>query len=210
MEDHKQESPSSGPVVNRKCLVTTGATAPFPELICAALQSGNLRWLAENGYTHVNFQVGTSMQYYTDLREQMTTTEGLKLCAFAFHPDLKDDMRDCLDGEGQVRGCCISAAGSGTILDALRVDLPLIVVPNLSLLDNHQQELANEMHRQGYVTKSTTNGLAKALRRCHEISANRTIEYRKRIAEYQAAFTKRVNNVVGYIDDSYDVNAREG
>jgi len=45
--------------------------------------------------------------------------------------------------------------GSGTILDAMRFQLPLIVVPNLSLLDNHQKELADELARQGYVTKST-------------------------------------------------------
>jgi beta-1,4-N-acetylglucosaminyltransferase len=36
----------------------------------------------------------------------------------------------------------------------MRLGLPLIVVPNPSLLDNHQQELADELDRQGYVTKS--------------------------------------------------------
>jgi len=44
--------------------------------------------------------------------------------------------------------------GSGTILDAMRLGIPLIVVPNSSLLDNHQQELADELEAQGYVTKS--------------------------------------------------------
>ncbi len=44
-----------------------------------------------------------------------------------------------------------SRTGSGSILDALRIAVPLIVVPNPSLLDNHQEELAEELARQGYV-----------------------------------------------------------
>lgn len=41
--------------------------------------------------------------------------------------------------------------GSGSILDALRIAVPIIVVPNPDLLDNHQVELAEELARQGYV-----------------------------------------------------------
>jgi UDP-N-acetylglucosamine transferase subunit ALG13 len=40
--------------------------------------------------------------------------------------------------------------GAGTVLDAMRLDVPIIVVPNTSLLDNHQAELAEELQRQGY------------------------------------------------------------
>jgi hypothetical protein len=42
----------------------------------------------------------------------------------------------------------------------MRLGLSLIVVPNDSLLDNHQLELAEELELQGYATKSTTR-LAK-------------------------------------------------
>jgi len=38
----------------------------------------------------------------------------------------------------------------------MRLGLPLVVVPNVSLLDNHQEELADELERQGYVVKSDT------------------------------------------------------
>lgn len=34
----------------------------------------------------------------------------------------------------------------------MRLDVPIIVVPNPALLDNHQAELAEELERQGYVT----------------------------------------------------------
>ncbi len=46
--------------------------------------------------------------------------------------------------------------GAGTILDAMRLGLAIIVVPNVNLLDNHQEELAAELELQGYVTKSDT------------------------------------------------------
>jgi beta-1,4-N-acetylglucosaminyltransferase len=45
-----------------------------------------------------------------------------------------------------------SKTGAGTVLDAMRIDVPVIVVPNPALLDNHQEELARELERQGYVT----------------------------------------------------------
>jgi UDP-N-acetylglucosamine transferase subunit ALG13 len=42
-------------------------------------------------------------------------------------------------------------SGSGTILDALRIGVPLVVVPNTDLLHNHQVELAEELAKQEYV-----------------------------------------------------------
>lgn len=41
--------------------------------------------------------------------------------------------------------------GSGTILAALRIGVPLVVVPNTELLHNHQVELAEELAKQEYV-----------------------------------------------------------
>lgn len=43
------------------------------------------------------------------------------------------------------------AAGSGSILDALRLEIPTVVVPNPDLLDNHQLELAEVLAEQNYV-----------------------------------------------------------
>jgi beta-1,4-N-acetylglucosaminyltransferase len=38
-------------------------------------------------------------------------------------------------------------------LEALRFQVPLIVVPNTSLLDNHQEELAVAMERSNYLIR---------------------------------------------------------
>jgi len=53
--------------------------------------------------------------------------------------------------------------GSGTILDALRTSVPIIVVPNSDLLDNHQVELAETLAEQEYVVHGRLENLAQAL-----------------------------------------------
>jgi beta-1,4-N-acetylglucosaminyltransferase len=45
----------------------------------------------------------------------------------------------------------VACSGSGSILDALRIGVPLVVVPNTDLLHNHQVELAEELAKQEYV-----------------------------------------------------------
>lgn len=78
-------------------------------------------------------------------------------------------MRGCKAKGDEVRdGCVISHAGAGTILDAMRIGVRLIVVPNEELLDNHQEELADELQKQGYVVKGRVDDLSEAVRRCEE------------------------------------------
>jgi len=47
----------------------------------------------------------------------------------------------------------LTMIGSGSILEALRYQIPLIVVPNTGLLDNHQEELAVAMERNNYLVR---------------------------------------------------------
>ncbi|CCD26218.1 N-acetylglucosaminyldiphosphodolichol N-acetylglucosaminyltransferase catalytic subunit ALG13 NDAI_0H00440 [Naumovozyma dairenensis CBS 421] len=45
----------------------------------------------------------------------------------------------------------ISHAGTGSILDSLKLKKPLIVCVNTSLMDNHQEQIANKFGSMGYV-----------------------------------------------------------
>jgi hypothetical protein len=60
----------------------------------------------------------------------------------------------------------ISHAGSGSVFEALGACVPLIVVPNPILMDNHQAELAEHLERQGVARCAEPNAasLAKAVR----------------------------------------------
>ena len=57
----------------------------------------------------------------------------------------------CIDLPIGYQPALIREKGSGSILAALRISIPIVVVPNPDLLDNHQVELAEELSRQGYV-----------------------------------------------------------
>jgi UDP-N-acetylglucosamine transferase subunit ALG13 len=46
-------------------------------------------------------------------------------------------------------------AGSGSIVSALRAHTKLIVVPNTSLMDNHQAELGEALSRDGFLMVAT-------------------------------------------------------
>ncbi|MCJ1441151.1 MAG: N-acetylglucosaminyldiphosphodolichol N-acetylglucosaminyltransferase catalytic subunit alg13 [Stictis urceolatum] len=72
-------------------------------------------------------------------------------------------LRTKLRNSSRLEGAVMSHAGSGSILEALRVKAPLIVVPNETLLDNHQGELADELSRQGYVVHGRLDQLDEAL-----------------------------------------------
>jgi len=146
--------------------VTIGATADFPELVQGALAPKTLQSFKDSGYTTITLQVGKQLKYFNTIKSDIKDTLGLNISAFEFNSSgLGKEMLAAKEKEDKSsEGVVISHAGAGTVLDALRLGLPLIVVPNRSLLDNHQQELAEELERQGYVVRADVDDLADAVR----------------------------------------------
>lgn len=156
---------------SKTCFVTIGATASFSALIKAVLSKDFCKALQSHKYTDLLIQYGkdgkTLYEQSLSLNEE-DFQGGSQLNISGFDIDMAGLGRYMRQAKGTgvkgaVDGVVVSHAGSGTILDALRISVPLIVVPNTELLDNHQVELAEVLAEQEYVVYGRLENLAQAL-----------------------------------------------
>ncbi|KAF2169997.1 glycosyltransferase family 1 protein [Zasmidium cellare ATCC 36951] len=157
------------PSNSKTCFVTIGATASFSGLVKAVLSADFFQALDSQGYTELLVQYGQDGEelFNTCVTEAKNTESGSVLQVHGFPLDkagLTKYMLQARGGKDGQEGVVISHAGSGTILDALRLSVPLIVVPNCELLDNHQVELAEALAEQEYVIHGKLEDLPMALR----------------------------------------------
>ncbi|KAE8349870.1 hypothetical protein BDV28DRAFT_140310 [Aspergillus coremiiformis] len=161
----------------KSCFVTVGATASFHLLLQAVLDEKFLAALQDAEYTHLLVQYGKDSQtLFEDLLRKYPPgspgRHGIVIDGFDFnHAGLDREMRlaQASPAEGRNGGLIISHAGSGSILGALRLGVPLVVVPNSTLKDNHQVELARELQKQGYVVASEYQEVSVAVRRAEAL-----------------------------------------
>ncbi|KAJ7632492.1 glycosyltransferase family 28 C-terminal domain-containing protein [Roridomyces roridus] len=125
------------------CFVTVG-TFSFDLLVRAVLSEPVLDALQARGYTRLVIQYGDS-----EFDTSVVTRTGLDIELWARKPSLDQDFRRA--------DLVIGHAGAGTILD------PLIVVPNESLLHNHQLELATALAASNHLRTSTIADLAHSV-----------------------------------------------
>ena len=96
--------------MTKECLITTGATAKFTELIRAALGPECLQAFVDNGFTKLNFQCGDSLSEFEDLRP--TDTRGLEMNGFGFNKNgLLKEMKACQARKRSEKGLIICHAG---------------------------------------------------------------------------------------------------
>ncbi|TFK43002.1 glycosyltransferase family 1 protein [Crucibulum laeve] len=140
-----------------RAFVTVGSTK-FDALVNSVFSEAVILSLSQRGYTKLVVQCGNSTFEFADFvangESQVLEKEGVEVEYWKFKPSLQEEF-DKAD-------LVISHAGSGTILDVLRLPKPLIVVPNPTLLDNHQEELATSLGDLGHL-KATTAVLCRDL-----------------------------------------------
>ncbi|KIW27776.1 uncharacterized protein PV07_07484 [Cladophialophora immunda] len=165
MSDPKASSNVSG----KRCFVTIGATAPFNSLVRAVLEPAFIKPLRDAGYTQLRIQYGNHegeaiFQEQTRALAEADLDRSIEITGFGFNREgLRGEMLAVKGRTQQEEGMVISHAGSGSVLDALRIGVPIVVVPNTDLLHNHQVELAEALAEQEYVIHGKLDNLAGSI-----------------------------------------------
>ncbi|KAH7223552.1 glycosyltransferase family 28 C-terminal domain-containing protein [Fusarium oxysporum] len=148
-----------GPHLDRVCLVTVGATTGFGKLVESVLQPSFWQYMNSQRFTQLRVQCGPDLAWASKqlADRKVNIPSGLCIDLFASKKNLmKEEMSLCKDADGKRQlGLVISHAGTGTILDAWKMGLPLIVVPNIQLLNDHQTEMAKHLSKEGYAIMSS-------------------------------------------------------
>lgn len=163
-------------------LVTTGATVTFAALVDHVVQPAFLQTVRGLGFSQVVLQYGNEtdqkgnhvskqhlsnalaasdtvdklgLQISNETNDKAVTTFAsptFSLVVFAYSPDIARYISQA--------DLVVSHAGTGSIVDTLRLKKPLLVVTNLALMDNHQQEVAHQFEKDNYLKSLTTADLA--------------------------------------------------
>uniref|UniRef100_A0A8B9G9K6 UDP-N-acetylglucosamine transferase subunit ALG13 n=1 Tax=Amazona collaria TaxID=241587 RepID=A0A8B9G9K6_9PSIT len=120
-----------------KSVFVTVGTTNFDDLIAAVCSPAVLQSL---GYEKLVLQVGRCALDPELLRSPDVAVE---VEAFRYKESLAEDLRRA--------DLVISHAGAGSCLETLEKGKPLIVVINEKLMNNHQLELAKQLHEDGHV-----------------------------------------------------------
>ncbi|KAI8880365.1 glycosyltransferase family 1 protein [Backusella circina FSU 941] len=134
--------------------ITVGSTG-FDQLIETTTATEFLSSLKALGITKVTYQYGSSESIFN---KNMQAYNGpvIDMNGYKYKPNIEEDMKKA--------DIIISHAGAGTILQALRLkNKKLIVVVNMTLMDNHQYELASAMEKRNYAICSEPSNLMNTL-----------------------------------------------
>uniref|UniRef100_A0AC35TH24 N-acetylglucosaminyldiphosphodolichol N-acetylglucosaminyltransferase n=1 Tax=Rhabditophanes sp. KR3021 TaxID=114890 RepID=A0AC35TH24_9BILA len=115
------------------CFVTVGSTK-FDALIDQLGKEHVLEALSKMGVDKLVIQHGTSN--YTCTKED-AIRHSIKLETYDYDTSLAEDMKKA--------DFVIAHGGAGTIIDCLTLKKPFVVVENETLMDRHQNELAEKI-----------------------------------------------------------------
>src|SRR5271169_7067302 len=123
----------------KRVFVTVGSTV-FPQLIKAVFSFETTEALFDLGYRELSVQYGADTQLYLDHQGQSTK---MSITGFDYSPSLEKEMQQAdliISHAGIIFTDRSNSVGSGSVLEALHLGKLFVVVPNASLMDNHQAD----------------------------------------------------------------------
>ncbi|KAM4818583.1 LOW QUALITY PROTEIN: UDP-N-acetylglucosamine transferase subunit ALG13 [Thomomys bottae] len=129
-----------------KCVFVTVGTTSFDDLIACVSAPDSLRIIQSLGYSRLILQIGRGT-----VVPKPFSTESFTLDVYRYKDSLKEDL--------QLADLVISHAGAGSCLETLEKGKPLVVVVNEKLMNNHQLELAKQLHKEGHLFYCTCSVL---------------------------------------------------
>ncbi|XP_028272109.1 UDP-N-acetylglucosamine transferase subunit ALG13 homolog [Parambassis ranga] len=134
-----------------KTVFVTVGTTSFDELIETITSYEAARALKARGYERLVLQVGRGL-----LLPAADSCPQVGLEVFRFKDSIADEIKQA--------DLIISHAGAGSCLEALGAGKPLLVVVNDKLMNNHQLELARQLHMDSHLLYCTCSTLTETLR----------------------------------------------
>ncbi|XP_077589605.1 UDP-N-acetylglucosamine transferase subunit ALG13 isoform X1 [Stigmatopora nigra] len=134
-----------------KTVFVTVGTTSFEDLIKEITSHEAIQALKNRGYERLVLQVGNG----SFLPDPQNFPQ-ISLEAFRFKPCILTNMQEA--------DLIVSHAGAGSCLEALGAGKDLLVVVNDKLMDNHQLELARQLHKDSHLLYCTCNTLTETLR----------------------------------------------
>ena len=143
-----------------KTVFTTVGSTQFAELVKAITTKEALNTFKDNGYTNIVIQYGSYYSLNNHRGPEPKLEEGvlgMELRAFKYTQEMAQELANAQ--------LIICHCGAGTLLDVLRAKKKGIGVVNTSLMDNHQVQLATELHKEAYIALAADhNDLLKNVR----------------------------------------------
>ncbi|KAL8181125.1 UNVERIFIED_CONTAM: hypothetical protein K2H54_048105 [Gekko kuhli] len=133
----------------KTAFVTVGTTS-FDELAAAATAPEALRVLQDLGYSRLVLQIGRGT-----VVPDLVSTPAFTQEVYRYKNSLVKDIQEA--------DLVISHAGAGSCLEVLEAGKPLLVVVNDKLMNNHQLELARQLHTDGHLFYCTCRTLIQTL-----------------------------------------------
>ncbi|XP_034739389.1 UDP-N-acetylglucosamine transferase subunit ALG13 homolog [Etheostoma cragini] len=134
-----------------KTVFVTVGTTSFDELIESITSPETVEALKARGYERLVLQVGRG-----SLLPAAQSCPHIKLQAYRFKDSIAEDLKQA--------DLVISHAGAGSCLEALGAGKSLLVVINDKLMNNHQLEMARQLHMDSHLLYCTCRTLTQTLR----------------------------------------------